>query len=332
MQRPSKREVGGLTLGIAKGRPVNGRQPRPGRQCVDSGPAHWYFRGLRLDRADSIQLGGIAVRLNPFDYWTIAVLRRLWPYMTIGSVLRYRAFRDRVADGKASPDRRLTLSMKVPFAGPINLREGWPDLDSFSEVFLQGVYNGAVERFPECRKIIDLGAHIGLATLFFAIKYPQARIASVEPHPVNYELLTENLRPLIAEGRCVPIRAAVWSTERWLQPDPTRPLERFNAFAVQESIAGQEGSLRVEGISIASIMEKASFESVDLVKMDIEGSEVELFRKNTDWLASVRALAIEFHGSSRSDCDFDDTMRRYGFTVHDEGSHTVIAAKHHKPD
>jgi FkbM family methyltransferase len=222
--------------------------------------------------------------------------------------------------------------MKVPFAGPISLREGWPDLDSFSEVFVQGVYDGAVGRVPDCRRIIDLGAHIGLATLFFAIRCPKARIASVEPHPANYQMMTENLRPLITAGKCVPIPAAVWSTERWLQPDPTRPLERFNAFAVQESNGGQEGSLRVEGMSVPAIMKKASFDTVDLMKVDIEGSEVELFRKNTDWLASVRALAIEFHGSSRSECGFDDTMRRYGFTIHDEGSHTVVATKHQKPD
>ena len=49
------------------------------------------------------------------------------------------------------------------------------DLPIFNQVFLQSDYNS--RHLPEsARSIVDLGANIGLSTVFFALKYPQARI------------------------------------------------------------------------------------------------------------------------------------------------------------
>jgi hypothetical protein len=64
---------------------------------------------------------------------------------------------------------------------------------------------------------------------------------------------------------------------------------------------------------------------IHLVKIDIEGSEAELFGSNLAWLQAVRCLAIEFHGDSRERISFDELMAGNGFDVVSDTGHTVIA-------
>jgi FkbM family methyltransferase len=267
------------------------------------------------------------MRLNPMDYWVTHLIRRLHVYMGLGSILRLRMLRNRVARGKTRPDRIVRLRVKFPETPWLYLREGRPDLDSFSEILVDEVYALVLRRIRECRTIIDLGANIGLASLYFAVHYPQATIVPVEPHPGNYEMLIKNLQGLLASGRCRPLRAAIWSEERPLVADPRKPLDGYNAFAVCEPRQELEASPRIAGVTIPKILRDSNWDRVDLVKMDIEGAEIEVFRGNPDWLAKVRAIAIEFHGDSRRVCEFDRITRQYGFREYDENQHTVVAVK-----
>src|SRR5215204_1702024 len=73
------------------------------------------------------------------------------------------------------------------------------------------------------------------------------------------------------------------------------------------------------------IMAEAGFDRIDLLKVDVEGAEVELFKGNLEWLRAVSCIAIEFHQGSRQTSGFDEIMSRYGFRIFDTGSHTVVA-------
>ena len=80
-------------------------------------------------------------------------------------------------------------------------------------------------------------------------------------------------------------------------------------------------------LPISKILADSRFEYVGLLKVDIEGAEVELFKGDLDWLRKVRAIAIEFHGDSRLLCNFDEVLKKYDFRIIDGGGHTVIALK-----
>jgi Methyltransferase FkbM domain len=86
----------------------------------------------------------------------------------------------------------------------------------------------------------------------------------------------------------------------------------------------------VEGYTMTEILDRSGFDRVDLLKVDIEGAERELFSsQDVSWLDRVGAIAIEFHEDSRSASGFDDTMIRNGFEICSEDRHTVIARKPH---
>src|SRR5262249_19028390 len=144
--------------------------------------------------------------LNPFNSWTFTFLRKWWPVMSLGSVLRYRDYCLRQARGRLKPTEKLRLRLKTPVRGVIFLREAPSDFYTFGDVFEQEVYRTVLRHLPECSTIVDLGANIGFASLYLASSYPSARIFAVEPNGDNFELLKTNLKGLIEKKRCIPLR------------------------------------------------------------------------------------------------------------------------------
>jgi len=207
------------------------------------------------------------------------------------------------------------------------LREVGSDILTFNEVIGEEVYENVISTLSSCNVVVDLGANIGLASLYFAAHYPNCKLLAVEPNPSSYEMLSSNLSQLVSLGRCKTLKAAVWSSERSLSPDCSLELEHYSAFKIKaDSVAGSDENTMI-GIPMAKILSDSGLQQIDLLKVDIEGAEVELFKGNVDWLTMVRLIAIEFHDNSREACDFDGIMREYGFRIIDHGGHTVLALR-----
>jgi FkbM family methyltransferase len=247
--------------------------------------------------------------------------------MSFDSLLRYRDVLLREARGKLRGDHIVSLRMKEPMRGTLLLREYTSDLLTFEQVFLEKVYEPISRVLTRCSTIIDLGANIGLASRYLASCYSSSKIFAVEPHPANYAMLVANLRDLSNAGRCMCLHAAVWDSERPLVIDSSPTPTRYNSCTVRESTAAEQGSPAVSGLTINKIIELSGFPTVDLLKVDIEGAERELFRGNLDWLSRVGVIAIEFHGDARSSSNFDGIMKEYGFAVSDAEPHTVLAVR-----
>ena len=258
--------------------------------------------------------------------WTVSLTRELLPHMTLRSVMRFRDFSLREGQGRLRGGELLELQMKSPVGQKLFLREVGSDVLTFQEVLLEEVYRGVVEQVQGCRTVLDLGANIGLASLYFSAHYPGCRIFAVEPNPDTYRVLGLNLDGLVRAGRCRTFRGAVWGSESELVSDPDWAPDRFSRFAMTEGTPAGGGE-SIKGLPIDRLIEAAGFERVDLLKSDIEGAEVELFKGDLDWLDRVGAIAIEFHGDSRAATRFDEVTTARGFRIHDAGGHTVLAVK-----
>ena len=149
----------------------------------------------------------------------------------------------------------------------------------------------------QCRTIIDLGAKAGLASLYFECVYPGVRILAVEPVPETVEVLKTNLAHGIQAGRHKVLHGAASSGDR------------------------------PRGQTMQQLIDASGFGEVDLLKVDMDGGERELFRGHLRWLDRVRSIAIEFHDTSREDIGFDRLMRVYGFEIVAENRHTVVATR-----
>jgi FkbM family methyltransferase len=170
---------------------------------------------------------------------------------------------------------------------PVWIRAGTADVDTFDEVFLLRQYNLPFDDFsPE--HILDLGANVGYASLYFATRWPQARILAVEPAASNVGLLKRNLQGW-ANITC--LQAAVW-------PHPSRvqvanPEDEPNAFRMAESSSAQAET--IPAYTVTQLIDRLGCQRLDLLKMDVEGAEAEIFRHGTEWLDRVNVLVVELH-------------------------------------
>jgi FkbM family methyltransferase len=231
---------------------------------------------------------------------------------------RERAFRRRTA-----ANRPITVTATIPFRVHIRVRPNSSDLATFREVFVDEVYGALPHVIPEVDWIVDLGANIGLSSLYLLQRYPGARVLAVEPHEVNVALLRHNLEPWVASGRCRIVHAAAWSEDCVLCSATPSDAMHFASFRVRVPATSDVATIR--GLSMRSLFEETAAREVQLVKIDVEGAESALFTSDTSWLDVVRCIAVEFHGDSRATSRFDELMAERGFRIVSETAHTVIA-------
>jgi FkbM family methyltransferase len=157
------------------------------------------------------------------------------------------------------------------------------DMQSIREVLLDEVY-----RFPadlgQVRTVVDLGANIGLTSVYLASRYGAEALVAVEPVAANAELVRQNLA---LNG----INGAVIEAAVGVGPDVAYFHEDAQSNTGHLSTAGTA----VAAVTMGSIFERLDGRSIDLLKIDIEGAEGELFSGDRSWLSGVRALMIEFH-------------------------------------
>jgi FkbM family methyltransferase len=255
--------------------------------------------------------------------WTIGFLRRWVPVMGVRSALAYWVLTWRGTAGRLRGGT-VRLRMRSPFSGTFVLRENASDLMTFTDVVVEEVYRPVFEHVRSVKTVVDLGANVGLTSLCFAARWPGCRIIAVEPNAGTFAVLERNLSALVRRGRCQVVRAAIWSRETSLVGDSSVPREKFNGFRVGEATADDDAAgERYPGISMSTLMQRYGISEIDLLKIDIEGAETELFSGDVSW--------IEFHqtgaGHTRQLSRFDELMKQYGMAIVAETRHTIVAVR-----
>ena len=174
----------------------------------------------------------------------------------------------------------------------VYLRPGTNDLDVFEEIFVQHEYAANLGR-P--RGIVDAGAHIGLATVYLATRFPQATIVALEPEPSNYRLLCKNVASL---KNVVTVNAGLWS--RAARVKLVDPGHSTWGFRVVEAAADDPHG--VPAIGMVDAIDLLHGKAPVALKIDIEGAEIEALSSSAHWLARVDAMVIELHDRFRPGC------------------------------
>lgn len=163
------------------------------------------------------------------------------------------------------------------------------DVQSLREVLVEEVYACELPFLP--RSILDLGANIGLASLWLARRYrevPDLQILAVEASEDNTRVAAVNFRDNAVPGEVIHAAVGKDNGEAFFAAQAASNVGRVVS-------SSDETSVRVPVIGIADLIARFPSGKVDLVKIDIEGSEHELLTPHSDWLDRVRAMMIEWH-------------------------------------
>lgn len=198
---------------------------------------------------------------------------------------------------------RLTGRKLFSFAPPgyslMYLRPGTTDAKTMMTIFVDNEYD--LPYVEDARFIIDGGANVGYSAHWFAKRFPGALILAVEAEQANYELLTMNATANPASN-IIPIHAALWNKMETVHI--ANPDAGAWAFQVQEG-GSNEG--QVQGMTVDHLLDVYGRDKgllrVDILKLNIEGGEKELFESNTEsWLSQVDTIVIELHDWIRQGC------------------------------
>lgn len=172
---------------------------------------------------------------------------------------------------------------------PFFYRPGSSDEFIVRDFFLRDNYAKTV---PRAMRIIDAGANIGASSVLFKRRYPSAEVIAIEPDEENCELFKKNTAPY---SDVELYKGGLTSTDgKFLKiSDPDVP---SYSFQLQYSDKG------LPSYSISGLMDDKGWETLDIVKIDIEGGEKELFGKNIEWMNYTRQIIIELHDYKSDGC------------------------------
>jgi FkbM family methyltransferase len=182
----------------------------------------------------------------------------------------------------------------------------------YQQIFLDREYDFTV-RFPP-RVIIDAGANIGLASVYFAARFPEARIIAIEPEDSNVELLRLNTRNY---PNVVVVHGALWSRDEQLHV-LDRQLGKWGFMTAPVDDAPPQGDVvaqETRGITVPSLLDAYGIGHVDIFKIDIEGAEKDLFEHCETWIARVDALIVELHDRMKPGCSDSFNTGALGFEM-----------------
>lgn len=192
------------------------------------------------------------------------------------------------------------VTILLPETGfEITLRIGTSDVPTFEQIFVVREY--ASRNLPvTAETIVDIGANIGLASIYFGLKYPTARILSMEPDADNFALLQVNTAKLPVPPSCE--NAALWKFDGEIalhrHDESGAPL---GAWGLRVSEDERAADSKTRCVRLDSLLTLARFDHIDILKIDIEGAELEVFSSSPEtWLDKVSLIIIETHDRFRA--------------------------------
>lgn len=160
------------------------------------------------------------------------------------------------------------------------------DLAVLIEIFIKGEYDIKLSYIP--RIIFDLGSNVGLSVAYFKLKYPESKVYAFEPDPETFKKLKRNVK----QFEDVYVYNIAISDKNSREKFYSYPNSSMSSSTVRR-IADQE-YIKVDNRSLDSLIKELKIESIDLMKFDIEGAEMKVF-KGCEFLKKIKYLVGELH-------------------------------------
>jgi FkbM family methyltransferase len=173
------------------------------------------------------------------------------------------------------------------------IRLGTTDVAAFEHVFINNEYGFSLTQDPKV--IVDAGANVGMSAAYFSLNYPGAKIIAIEPEPGNFSVLLKNAELFQS---IVPKNIALWNQDGEVSIQHTPAGSWGTRVTAQKATA----STRVRSMKLNTLLKEFHIEHIDLLKVDVEGAECEIFEDAALWMRRVKVVCAELHDRFRPGC------------------------------
>ena len=199
----------------------------------------------------------------------------------------------------------------------IYLRNKTSDIPVLRQIFFDAEYDIDFPLNPAV--IIDLGANIGLFSLLMNNRFPDAKIIALESEKSNYDHLIKNIK---GRKNIDAKHLAIWKENNTLEVTENPNYGEWGS-GVKEKTEAANQAQQVKSITLKDLMKMENIDDISILKIDIEGSEFELFESNIEWMHHVKVIIIEVHDfmkpfSSNPFIKALSQLKKFHFQIHGE--------------
>jgi FkbM family methyltransferase len=190
-------------------------------------------------------------------------------------------------------------------------------LSSLDEIFVGQIYKFQTENVNPV--IIDCGANIGLATLYFKMNFPHATVIAFEPDPNIFSLMKENIEnygfnDVIFKNEALSIQDSIINFR----------LEGGHSGMIVQS-ENDKNCIKVKSTRLKTVLQQYS--EITFLKIDIEGHERHLISDITEELKRVKYLFLEYHSFLNENQNLDEILK----CISNAGLRYYIKESYNKP-
>jgi FkbM family methyltransferase len=173
--------------------------------------------------------------------------------------------------------------------------------------------------------IVDAGANNGCSAIYLSRfeGLENSRLIALEPFPETTQLLKKNLTSNLSSFEVVP--AALWSNDTSIRFDMNfRDGKEWSIRTIEDP------SGPVKAISVQYLFDHFNLQEIDILKIDIEGSEFEVFLnsiENVNCLKKIRAVIMEIHDEAGNRQDIYQLLIENEFEIKKLGELTLFLNK-----
>ena len=154
--------------------------------------------------------------------------------------------------------------------------------------------------------IIDVGAYRGGYTIRFAKKAIKGKVIAIEPNSENYKFLLLNIYYNNVKN------ATVYKTIAYSHISKIKFFENKDVPAMSSIVTNNSNGIEIEAITLDEITKANELKKIDLIKIDVEGSEYEVLKGSEYILKLAKYLIIEVSKDLKQIFDF---LEEIGFIV-----------------
>jgi FkbM family methyltransferase len=189
------------------------------------------------------------------------------------------------------------------FGKAIHLVDALTFLQGIEEIFINEIYK--FRSSNETPLILDCGANIGLSVIYFKSLYPGSRVIAFEPDRTIFKALEQNIAAFNLRG--VELHnEAIWTSAGEID------------FAIEGAYSGRipkPGDSNFVSVKTVPLKQLLA-QSVDFLKLDIEGAESDVISHCPDLFFNVSNLFVEYHSHKDEQQRLDEilsVLRAAGF-------------------
>ncbi len=173
----------------------------------------------------------------------------------------------------------------------------WDDLVIFHEFFIEKIYD-KVFNINQGDVIFDVGASIGWYAFRISQKVGEnGTIIAIEPDPENFSYLKRNIE-LNKYRNIIPLNLGLWSSKRKMILIRKKYASTLKSILIKDEKIEKKNQIQIDVDTIDNIVLDLGLEKVTLIKMDIEGAEIEAIKgakKTLTKLKDIRLIIAAYH-------------------------------------